>query len=296
MMVKPFEDAAFNNKVGEVTIVPSQFGLHIVQTTRKGALIPQVQVAVLERTVTPSTQTNQAVYAVASKFVSENTNRQKFDAAAEAQGLVKKVAVVRESDRMIPGLDSPRPWIRAAFDAEVNSVLKNTDGSPIFEFGESFIVGTLTKETEEGVAPFESVKVRVELAVEREKKAALLADRIRTASEGKSDMYAIATALNASVNVASNINFNSVTVPGVGSEPALIGTVSALESGALSKPFKGNTGVFLAKVNSVEDSGADDIDAEKTRLVQSMGFRATYQAYEAHREAVKIEDYRSKFF
>ncbi len=296
MMVKPFEDAAFNNSVGEVTIVPSQFGLHIVQTTKRGALIPQVQIAVLERTVTPSTQTNQAVYALASKFVSDNTNREKFDAAAENQNLEKKVAVVRESDRMIPGLDSPRPLIRAAFDADVDNILKNTDGSPIFEFGENFVVATLTKETEEGVAPFESVRVRVELAVEREKKAALLADRFRTAAEGKSDMYAIATALNSSVNVASNINFNSVTVPGVGSEPALIGTVSALESGSVSEPFKGNTGVFLAKVNTVEEGATDDVDSEKTRLVQSLGFRATYQAYEAHRDAVKIEDYRSKFF
>jgi peptidyl-prolyl cis-trans isomerase D len=109
-------------------------------------------------------------------------------------------------------------------------------------------------------------------------------------------MYSIATDLNSSVNVASNINFNSVTVPGVGSEPALIGTVSALDNGAMSKPFKGNTGVFVAKVNTVEESGSEDIDAEKSRLVQSLGFRASYQAYEAHREAVEIEDNRSKFF
>jgi peptidyl-prolyl cis-trans isomerase D len=296
MMVKPFEEAAFNNKAGEVTIVPSQFGLHIVQTTRRGGLSRQVQVAILERTVTPSTQTYQSVYAKASKFVSENTTREKFDAAAEAENLTRKQAVVREDDRSIAGLETPRPLIRAAFDAKLNSIVKNFDGSPIFEFGDNFVVATLTGITEEGTAPFETVKTRVELAVERQKKADILAAKIQKATEGNSDMYSIAGTLNSSVNIASNINFNSFTIPGVGMEPALIGTIVALESGMVSKPIKGNSGVFVAKVNSVEEGMETDVDGERSRLLQSLGFRANAQTFEAHRDAAEIVDKRNKFF
>jgi peptidyl-prolyl cis-trans isomerase D len=46
-MVKPFEDAAFNNKVNQVTVVTTQFGVHIVQTTARGRETRQVQVAIL---------------------------------------------------------------------------------------------------------------------------------------------------------------------------------------------------------------------------------------------------------
>ena len=296
MMVKPFEDAAFNNKINEIAIVPSQFGLHIVQTTRRGALTRQVQVAVLERTVTPSTLTNQLVYAKASKFVSENTNKEKFDAAVIAENLTKRTATVLENDRTIMGLESPRPIIRAAFDAKPGSILKNNEGSPIFELGENFVVAILVSATEEGTAPFESVKTRIELAVEKQKKGEFLAEKLRKAAEGKSDMYEISSAVNGSVNIASNINFTSVTIPGIGNEPTVIGTVTALEPGIISAPVIGNNAVFLAKVTNIEDGGDVDVDGERSRLLQAMGMRASFQAFEALRAAVEVVDKRNKFF
>ncbi len=75
MMVKPFEEAAFSIKVNEVKIAASQFGIHIIQTTKRGELTKQLQIAVLERVVTPSTQTYQQIYAIAGKFASDNTKR-----------------------------------------------------------------------------------------------------------------------------------------------------------------------------------------------------------------------------
>ncbi len=296
MMVKPFEDAAFSNKVNEVKVVPSQFGIHIIQTTRLSVLTRQVQVAILERTVTPSTQTYQATYALAGKFASENTTRAEFDAAVEKEKLTKRNALLREKDMTIMGLENPRPMIRAAFDAKVGSIVKNTDGSPIFELGNNFVIATLVSASEEGIAPFENVKSRVELAVQNEKKREMLAERLKTASEGKSDMYAIAGALGSQVNIASAINFNTVTLPDYGTEPAVIGTAVSLEPNRVSEPVMGNSGVFLVKVTSVEESGDTNVEAEKQRLLQSLGFRATMQAFEIQKKAVKVEDKRAKFY
>ncbi len=296
MMVKEFEDAAFSNKVNEVKIVGSQFGIHIIQTTRLGVPTRQVKVAVLERTVTPSTQTYQATYALAGKFASENNSKAEFDAAVEKEKLAKRSAVLRETDITVMGLENPRPLVRAAFEAKPGSILKNTDGSPIFEFGDNFVIATLVKATDEGIAPLENVKQRVELAVLKEKKSALLSERLKKAAEGKSDLYAVASAVGGQVTVASGVNFNTVTLPDYGMEPAVIGTAVSLEPNVISAPVTGNSAIFLVRVTSAEESGDTNVEAEKQRLMQGMAFRANMQSFDIHQKAVEIEDKRAKFY
>ncbi|WP_346861797.1 SurA N-terminal domain-containing protein [uncultured Draconibacterium sp.] len=169
-MVKPFEEVAFNNSTDSVTIVATQFGLHLIQTTKRGKLTPQVQVAYLTRNVVPSTKTYQNTYALASKFAGENTTKEEFDAAVATEKLTKRVANVGENERQIVGLENARQLIRAAYQAEVNDILQTTQESPIFELGDNFVIAVLTQASEEGIASFDEVKARVELAVVKERK------------------------------------------------------------------------------------------------------------------------------
>jgi peptidyl-prolyl cis-trans isomerase D len=296
-MVKPFEDAAFNNAVNEVTVVPSQFGIHIVQTTARGEEVRQVQVAYLVRNVVPSTQTYQDVYSQASKFAGENTTKKDFDEAIETQKLEKKSVRVREADREIEGLENARILIRAAFDAEPGEIIKDPQGSTIFDLGDNFVIATLVSATEEGIADFEEVKQRIELAVIKQKKAEVLENKIKTAMEGKTDINAIASELGTTVKNASNINFSSIQVPGAGMEPALAGTACALEADQLSAPVAGNNGVYLVKVTSVNQSSEEaDLESEQMRLADELTFRASSMAYAAHRNSVEITDRRTNFY
>lgn len=295
-MVRPFEDAAFSNKVNEVTVVASQYGYHVIQTTARGKLSKQVQVAFLVRNVVPSTQTYQDAYALASKFAGENTNREKFDAAITEQNLTKKVATVGENDRMIAGLENPRQLIRAAYEAEEGDIIISQEETPIFELGDNFVIAVLADVTEEGIAPFEDVQARVELAVLKEKKAELLKEKANKALEGKSDLQAVADELGKTVENANNINFNSFQLPGAGLEPAVIGTAASLEVDQISKPISGNNGVFIVQVTSVNQLENQDVATEQNRLAQSLAFRANSQVVEAHKNTVEIVDKRSKFY
>lgn len=292
MMVKSFEDAAFFGKVNDLQIVNSQIGIHLLQVTGRGKVAPNVQLGIITRNITPSTQTYQATYTQASKFVSTNLDAKKFNELVKSQGLDKKTAVVHENDKDIAGIENSRVLIRAAYKAETGSLMMSTESSPIFEFGNQFIVAVLTGTQEEGIAPFKAVKSNVELAVKRDKKAQLLIGKMN----GKTDLNALAGQMGVSVAEANDINFQSYSIPGVGNEPAVVGAASILEVNKVSGPIQGNSGVYVVKVTSERTGVQQDLASEKFKLSASMNYRVNSEAFEALREYAKIVDKRGKFY
>ncbi len=295
-MVKPFEEAAFNNKKNEVTVVASQFGIHIIQTTKRGVETKQVQIAYLVRNVEASTRTIQNTYSLASKFAGENSTIDDFNAAVAEQKLNKRVVSVRENDRQITGLENARTLIRAAYNAEKGDIIFSNQESPIFELGDNFVIAVLSEVTEEGIAAFDDVKARVEMNVLKEKKGKYLAEKADAVLANKTDLTTVAAELGSTVKNATNIDFSTYSIPGLGLEPAVIGTAVALAVDQVSKPVAGNNGVYILKVTSENKGAEGDVAKEQSTLAQSMGFRATSQAFEAHRNAVEIVDKRSKFY
>lgn len=294
-MVKPFEEAAFNGEVNKLYTATSQFGVHLIQPTKRGKEVKQVRLAILSRAIAPSTQTYQNIYALASKFVAENQDYESFKEAIANEKLTKKIATINENDREIRGLTQSRSLIRSAYQADVEDVLQNNEGSAIFELGDSFVIAALASATEEGIASFEFVKPRIELAVRKENKGDALIQKMEKVANGN-DLATIAADLNIDVKDANGLTFNAVSIPGVGLEPKVIGTLSSLEQDQLSAPIKGNNGVYLIKVVSINEGTNEDFSTEQKSLVQAIGNRANYQAYEAQRNAIEIEDKRAKFY
>lgn len=295
-MVPEFEEAAFSGDVNKLYVVATRFGYHLIKPTKKGKETNQVRIAVLSRKVEPSTETYQKVYSEASKFASENQSAEAFNKAVLDQKIDKKIATVKENDREVVGLEQSRSLVRAAFQADNGSILANNEGSPIFEYGNKFVIGLLTGATEEGASTFEEAKAQVELAVRKEKKAQMLAEKLQSAASGQSDLASVASKLSAEVKEASGVNFTSFSIPAVGFEPAVIGTVCTLPEGKISAPIEGNNGVYLTKVSSFVTSADTDLKGEKTRLAQSLGYRAGAQVFESLKKLADIEDKRSKFY
>ena len=291
-MVKPFEEAVFFGKLNDLQVIKTQFGIHLVQVTGRGKTLPNVQLAIIDRVIEPSSQTYQATYTQASKFASSNQDLKKFSDALVAQGLNKKSANVRENDKDVPGLENSRLLIRAAYKAKTGSIIASTEGTPIFELGNQFVIAFLTGEQEKGVASLNTVKARVEIEVRKEKKAQQLIEKM----SGKSDLNQLVSGVGATLSDAKDISFETYSIPGVGFEPAVAGAATALESNQVSKPVAGTNGVYVVKVNSVTTGTDQDLAANKLKLAASISYRANMYAFEALRENAKIVDKRAKFY
>lgn len=290
-MVPEFEEAAFSDAVNQLTIARTQFGIHLIKTTKKGKETNEVRLAILSRNVEPSSETYQKIYAATSKFASENPTMESFNKAVLAQKLDKKLATLKESDQEVPGLESSRQLVRAAFTAEKGKMLLNNEGSSIFEFGNKFVIGALTDATEAGTSTFEEAKPLVDQAVRKEKKGKVLAEKLSGAS-----LEGVASKLSVEVKQASGVNFETYSIPSVGFEPAVVGAVSNLPENKVSSPIEGINGVYLAKVTAVTKSGDTNIKGEKARLAQTLSYRAGSEVFESLKKLVVIDDKRSKFY
>ena len=295
-MVPEFEEAAFTGEVNKLYIVGTRFGFHLIKPTKKGKETNMVRVATLARKVEPSTETYQKIYSETSKFASENQTTDAFNKAVSAMKLDKKIATLKENDPSIAGLETSRSLVRAAFTAEKGKILVNNEGSTIFEFGNKFVIGSVTEATEKGSSSFEQAKDKVELAVRKDKKAEILAEKLKNAASGQSDLASVASRLSTEVKEAAGVNFTAFSIPALGFEPAVIGTVSNIAEGKISAPVQGNNGVYLTKVSSFSNGASSDLKGEKMRLAQTLNYRAGGQVFESLKKVVDIEDKRSKFY
>lgn len=288
-------DTAFLSDVGEIKMVPGQDGFHIIEVVERGRLTPKVQVGILARNLEPSSNTYQQVYSKASKFAGENNTYDEFLSSVEEKNITKRIASNVQIDaKEIPGLSEARPLIRSAFDTKKEEMIKS-DNDPIFEIDDKFIVAFVTDVRKEGYAKFERVKDDIELKVREQKKADKIIEDI---SDDLTDITSLQNyAQNASLELeqAYNINYNSYQLTGAGSEPKVIAASIALEPNTISKPIKGNSGVFIAEVIDT-DEATQSPERIRQQQLQRLQQLATTQAYEVLKEAADIKDRRYRFY
>lgn len=289
-MVKPFNDACFNGKKGDVVKVKSQFGIHLINIQDKGKPVTKYNLATLERKITYSSKTYQHVYSQVTKFAALNNTQEKFNEAITNENLIKRYGRnLKANDRRVGSLESPRELVKWAFEATVG------DMSDIYEFGDEFVVAILTDIKEEGHTPLASVKNQIKRELLKEKKAEYIIADINKKQQASDNMTSLAQKLNTTVQNASNIAFEAYQVPGAGIEPSLIALAVSSEMNKISAPVAGNNGVFVVKVTNVSDRPVD-LTEEKKQLQQNVNFAVDYRAFEAIRKDAEIVDQRSKFY
>ena len=292
MMVPSFNDACFDGKKGDMPIVTSQFGIHLIEIMDKGAPSKQVQIAVVEHKVEPSQKTYDKIYQDAQKFAADNSTAELFDSAIVKQGLNKRIADnLKEGDKNIAGLESPRELVRWAYKVEKGEVSK------VFTFGDKYVIGKLTDIKEKGILPMEDVKDKVSAEALKLKKAEKLIEQFNTKTAGATTMDAIGQKLNLPVTPADNVTFSNPYLQGVGSEPRLVGIIFAMKAGQTSKAIRGDNAVFVVSVDKVSEPAATkDYTANQKQIADQRKQRSEYEVFNALKEKANVEDNRGKFY
>ena len=285
--MQSFNDACFEGIKGELQVVESPFGIHLIEVTNKSAKSKKYKVAYLNREVVAGNQTYQTVFTSAGKFAAETNNADDFNSAITEGNLTKRLADgLNENANTIPGLDNPRQLVRWAYEANVGEV------SDVFEFGDKFVVAHLTDIKEEGLQSLEDVRSRIESTLLQEKKSALLIDQLT----GATDLDLLASDFGATVKSVEGITFFSSQVPGVGYEPAFVGMASAMSKGDISRPVKGMNSIFVLRLDDVISAPEGATGGVQQQLQSSLQSRSGFEVYNELEKLANVKDNRAKFY
>lgn len=290
-MVKPFNDACFEGKKGDLTIVESQFGVHLIEVQDLGKPSTKVKVAVIDKEIEASQKTYDLFYSKASEFASKAKDIESFEATAKELNLIRKpVETLKEKDRIIPGVNGTREVVRWAFKSDKDKV------SPAYEGEKTFIVACLYEIKEKGYATLAQVKQQVEIGAIKDKKAAMFMEEFKNASGATIEEVAQKLGLN--VETSSNFTLSSVTLQTVGREPNVGGAVfSDAATGKVFGPIKGAAGVLMISTVEIKKaSEPQDLKTNKTQVASSIESRAGYEVYNALKEKIEVEDRLGKIF
>jgi parvulin-like peptidyl-prolyl isomerase len=242
-MVKEFEDASFNGKIGEIQKpIKTSFGYHIIlvnDVSTKNYVVESIYNAVIE-----SATTRDARYTAANDFA-YLAQKNGFEKEANLMNYsIQQTGSFMMKSTSIPGLGANKRLIGFAFDNGLNSV------SEVHKIPTGYVVAQVSEVISEGLENFDDIQSRVRqlVVIEKqfEKSLALAQEVMKKAGDDLDKVKEI----DPKVQVGTTGRFNTTTaIPTVGKDKAFIYTALQMKVGETSKPIKGLKGYYVIHLN-----------------------------------------------
>lgn len=289
--IPEFKNACFATAKGQIDLVKTNYGYHIIKVTDRTAVKKKAKVGFVSVEIRPSRPTYSTAYAKANEFAGKNRTNAQFEKAIEEEKLIRRIAPnVSANTNQIPGLENSREFVRWAYDEQ-----KSKEVSEVMELGDRYVVASLVGVHPKGIPSFTAVKTQVEAQVVNDLKASKLAEKM----QGATSVDVLASQLGKPVQEAQAVNFEMTQIPGIGFEPKVIAAASALQLNQVSAPVKGNNAVYVLQNTSYTPSQQIqplNYTTDQKQLKDELRYRAYYQIPEAITQMVEIDDRRVKFF
>ena len=283
-MVKPFNDYVFNNPIGKIGLVETDFGFHIINVTDKQ---DAVKLATIAQKIEPSEATNDKVYTQATKFEMDAAGKDFAAVAKEMKLTVNPAVRIKAIDENFGTITNQRQIVKWAFSNDI--AIGDVKRFEVVNVGH--VIVKLKSITPKGLMVVSEARPQVEQILKNKKKAELIKAKLSGAS-----LDAIAKANKVAVQQAVDLTMENPSLPSAGFEPKVVGTAFAASTGKISDPIEGNTGVYVvvnkATTKAPKLKKHDEYVAKLKQQVASYSGRVVG----ALRNEADIQDNRAEFY
>jgi peptidylprolyl isomerase/peptidyl-prolyl cis-trans isomerase D len=286
-MVKTFNDFVFENKIGDVGVVETDYGFHVIEIEDQKNIQKAIKVASIIKKIEPSEKTINEVFSKATRFELAVKDGD-FNALANEDGLAPKpVNKIGELDANIPGIGNNRGIVTWAFNEEtkIGDVRR-------FNITNGYVLAQLTRRNPKGLLSIAEASATVSPILRNEKKAIKIRALISS-----SDINEVATNQNVSVLTADAVTMSNPTIAGAGTEPKVVGAAFGKKVNETTNLIDGVNGVYMVRV--LEIINAPDIQDYTTFANQLNAQTApsiNTNVFNALKNAAVIEDNRAEFY
>jgi peptidyl-prolyl cis-trans isomerase D len=301
-MAKPFSDAAFSAKVGEIVgPVQTSFGWHLIKVEDKKVEDgkEKVKASHILIKVTPSRSTEEEQESKANYF-SDDAKESGFNVIAQRDSLeVMRTSLFEEQTDFIPGIIGRNPAIvNFAFASKLNEV------SGVYRLDAGYVVLTVSQIQKAGYQDIESVRRLLESRVRSEKakeRAREYAVTLKPKVDSDTPFKTIAsqdTAKKVQYNVTGMITMDS-NIRGLGKSVEFTATAFSLEPGQRSDMVDTDRGYYYLHLLEKTSFDSSAFNAQKEaisrRLLSQKKNQIFSEWYASLKERADIKDNRTYF-
>jgi len=278
-MVAPFNDWVFSHGVGDMGIVETQFGFHLIKKTDTKSQLG-IKVATIANAIEASDLTVSKAFETAEGFNSTVSNDSKdFEKLAKTKKLevrkAEKLGRMDENIAGLPGVNSQIVYWAFENGTKIGNIKR-------FDLDKSYVIAQLTDQQKEGIMTAKTASDRVKPILINQKKAIILAKKLE-----KGSLETIAQTEKTMVQDLSDTSLADPS-PMLAGDKAPIGALLGMKENTIVRDAVGRNGVY--GVQLIKRVGATPLNSyEPIRLQLEKSMRKDQNTiYGAMREAANI--------